>query len=117
MNKKQKNAKPFLIKKEAFFILNSFMRAFAISLAAVILLFLTFFSFEVINMTVEKSGFSSGAVFEFLAEGDLFKIEFLGRKFFFDISPFSKILSIAEGFLILLPPVLRLFIAGIILLF
>ena len=58
--------------------MNHFKRAFAISLSGIMLFLLLVFSFELINLSVEKSGFSSGKVLLFELEEKVFpRLRFL----------------------------------------
>lgn len=107
MNKKTKNAQNFK-KRRAFFVMNSFKRAFGASLAVILLLLLLVFSFELVNRTVEKSGFSSGEVLDFSFEENVFSGEILGRKFSADFSPVVAFLPRLRIFSVFLPPFIRL---------
>lgn len=93
--------------------MNSFKRAFGASLAVILLLLLLVFSFELVNRTVEKSGFSSGEVLDFSFEENVFSGEILGRKFSADFSPVVAFLPRLRIFSVFLPPFIKL---GIILL-
>lgn len=66
------------------------------------------FAFELINLNISESGFSSGEVFVFSFDEGVFSGEFFGRKFSFDFSVFGKILSVFGYFFVLLPPFLQL---------
>ena len=86
----------------------NFRRAFFIALSVTVLLFVLFFGFELINATVEKSGFSSGEVTSFsFSEGVLFG-EVLGENFLLDFSEVGNILLKTRFLMWLLPPFLRI---------
>ncbi len=88
--------------------MNRFKRAFGVSLAAIILLLFLVFSFELINKTLAKSGFSSGEVLLLELEENVFSGEILGRKFFADFSPALEFLPKLRFLRFLLPPFIRL---------
>ena len=94
--------------------MNDFKRAFGLTLAVIILLFFLVFSFELINKTLAKSGFSSGEVLLLEFEEKGFSGEILGRKFSADLSPAFEFLRSLRVLRFLVPPVIRLgvFIAG-----
>lgn len=88
--------------------MNDFKRAFGLTLAVIILLFFLVFSFELINRTVSKSGFSSGEVLVLKLEETVFWGEILGRKFYFDFSPAINFLPRLRVLRFLVPPFIRL---------
>ena len=88
--------------------MRDFKRAFGLTLAVIILLFFLVFSFELINKTVSKSGFSSGEVILFEFEKNVFSGEILGQKFSADFSPVFEFLPKLRVLKFLVPPVIRL---------
>ena len=88
--------------------MNHFKRAFGLTLAVIILLFFLVFSFELINKTLAKSGFSSGEVLLLEFEENVFSGEILGRKFSADFSPVFEFLPKLRFLRFLVPPVIRL---------
>ena len=88
--------------------MNDFKRAFGLTLAVIILLFFLVFSFELINRTVSKSGFSSGEVLVLKLEETVFWGEILGRKFYFDFSLAINFLPRLRALRFLVPPFIRL---------
>ncbi len=87
--------------------MREFKRAFGICLSVILLFFVLVFAFEMTNRVVEKSGFSSGEVFDFRFEEEVFSGEILGRKFSADFSPALKILPKLRFLRFLLPPFIR----------
>ncbi len=83
-------------------------RAFAAAFAIIILALIMLFAFELINETVSKSGFSSGEVFVFEFEKNIFSGEIFGRKFSANLSPFAEFLPKLGFLLFLFPPFIRL---------
>ena len=73
--------------------MNHFKRAFGLTLAVIILLFFLVFSFELINKTLAKSGFSSGEVLLLEFEEKVFSGEILGQKFSADLSPVFELIN------------------------
>lgn len=108
-NKISKNAQTFneTIFKGGRFT-DNFKRAFAVTLAAVLLLLLLVFSFELINKTVIESGFSSGEVLSLDFEKTVLNLEFLGRKLSLDFSALSEIFERLFPLKFLFPPFMRL---------
>ena len=94
--------------------MNHFKRAFGLTLAVIVLLFFLVFSFELINKTLAKSGFSSGEVLLLEFEENVFSGEILGQEFSADFSPVFEFLPRLRFLRFLVPPVIRLgvFIAG-----
>ena len=88
--------------------MNHFKRAFGLTLAVIILLFFLVFSFELINKTLAKSGFSSGEVLLFEFDENVFYGEILGRKFSADLSPAFEFLPKLRFLRFLVPPIIRL---------
>lgn len=88
--------------------MNHFKRAFGLTLAVIILLFFLVFSFELINKTLAKSGFSSGEVLLLEFEEKVFSGEILGQKFSADFSPVLEFLPKLRFLRFLVPPVIRL---------
>ena len=88
--------------------MNHFKRAFAISLSGILLFLLLVFSFELINLSVEKSGFSSGKVLLFELEEKVFSGEILGRKFSADFSPVFEFFPKLRFLRFFIPPVIRI---------
>ena len=88
--------------------MNHFKRAFGLTLAVIILLFFLVFSFELINKTLAKSGFSSGEVLLLEFEEKVFSGEILGQKFSADFSPAFEFLPKLRFLRFLVPPVIRL---------
>ena len=88
--------------------MNHFKRAFGLTLAVIILLFFLVFSFELINKTLAKSGFSSGEVLLLEFEEKVFSGEILGRKFSANLSPAFEFLPKLRFLRFLVPPVIRL---------
>ena len=88
--------------------MNHFKRAFGLTLAVIILLFFLVFSFELINKTLAKSGFSSGEVLLFEFDENVFYGEILGQKFSADFSPALEFLPKLRFLRFLVPPVIRL---------
>ena len=88
--------------------MNHFKRAFGLTLAVIILLFFLVFSFELINKTLAKSGFSSGEVLLFEFDENVFSGEILGQKFSADFSPVLEFLPKLRFLRFLVPPVIRL---------
>ena len=97
--------------------MNHFKRAFGLTLAVIVLLFFLVFSFELINKTLAKSGFSSGEVLLFEFEENVFSGEILGRKFSADLSPAFEILPKFRVLKFLVPPVIRLGFLAFLLIF
>ena len=93
--------------------MNHFKRAFGLTLAVIVLLFFLVFSFELINKTLAKSGFSSGEVLLFEIEEKGFSGEILGRKFSADFSPVFEFLPRLRFLRFLVPPVIRLGVLAI----
>ena len=89
-------------------MLKDFKRAFIISVSGILLFFLLVFSFEFINETVSKSGFSSGEVLFLEFRENVFSGEILGKKFSADFSAAAEFLPKIRFLQILLPPVIRL---------
>ena len=88
--------------------MRDFKRAFGLTLAIIILLFFLVFSFELVNKTVLKSGFSSGEVLLLEFEENVFSGEILGRKFSADFSPALDFLRSLQFLRFLVPPFIRL---------
>ena len=88
--------------------MNHFKRAFAISLSGIMLFLLLVFSFELINLSVEKSGFSSGEVFFVEFEENIFSGEILGRKFSANFSPVFEFFPRLRFLRFFIPPVIRI---------
>ena len=88
--------------------MRDFKRAFGLTLAIIILLFFLVFSFELINRTLGKSGFSSGEVLSFEIKEAVFSGEILGRKFSADLSPALEFLPRLRFLRFLVPPFIRL---------
>ena len=88
--------------------MRDFKRAFGLTLAIIILLFFLVFSFELINKTLAKSGFSSGEVLLFEIEENVFSGEILGQEFSADLSPVFEFLPKLRVLRFLVPPVIRL---------
>ena len=93
--------------------MRDFKRAFGLTLAIIILLFFLVFSFELINKTLAKSGFSSGEVLLFEFDENVFYGEILGQKFSADFSPAFEILPKLRFLRFLVPPVIRLGVLAI----
>lgn len=93
--------------------MNHFKRAFGLTLAVIILLLFLVFSFELINKTLAKSGFSSGEVLLFEIEENVFSGEILGQKFSADFSPVFEFLPKLRVLRFLVPPVIRLGVLAI----
>ena len=87
--------------------MRDFKRAFGLTLAIIILLFFLVFSFELVNKTVLKSGFSSGEVLLFEFEENVFSGEILGRKFSADFSPALDFFRSLRFLRFLVPPFIR----------
>ncbi len=85
-----------------------FKRSFWIALSSVLLVLLLVFAFELINRSTEKSGFSSGEVFAFSLDENVFSGEIFGRKFSADFSPFSEFFPKLRFLGFFLPPFIRL---------
>ena len=88
--------------------MKDFKRAFIISLSGILLLLLLVFSFEFINLTVAKSGFSSGEVLFLEFEKNIFSGEILGKKFSADFSPVFEFLPKLRVLRFFMPPFIRL---------
>ena len=88
--------------------MRDFKRAFGLTLAVIVLLFFLVFSFELINKTLAKSGFSSGEVLLLEFEEKVFSGEILGQKFSADFSPAFEFLPKLRFLRFLVPPVIRL---------
>ena len=88
--------------------MNHFKRAFGLTLAVIVLLFFLVFSFELINKTLAKSGFSSGEVLLLEFEEKVFSGEILGQEFSADLSPVFEILPKLRFLRFFVPPVIRL---------
>ena len=88
--------------------MRDFKRAFGLTLAVIVLLFFLVFSFELINKTLAKSGFSSGEVLLLEFEEKGFSGEILGQKFSADLSPVFEFLPKLRVLRFLVPPVIRL---------
>lgn len=88
--------------------MRDFKRAFGLTLAVIVLLFFLVFSFELINKTLAKSGFSSGEVLLLEFEEKGFSGEILGQKFSADFSPVLEFLPKLRFLRFLVPPVIRL---------
>ena len=84
-----------------------FKRAFFIALAVTLLLFVLVFGFELINASIEKSGFSSGEVSSFSFSDGVLAGEIMGEKFSVDFSSIGNVLSKTKFLIWLLPPFLR----------
>ena len=87
--------------------MQDFKRAFGITLSVIILLFALVFAFELTNRIIAESGFSSGEVFDFEFEENVFSGEVFGRKFSADFSPFFGFLPKMRFLLFFLPPFIR----------
>lgn len=87
--------------------MRDFKRAFGICLSVILLFFVLVFAFEMTNRVIEKSGFSSGEVFDFRFEEEVFSGEILGRKFSADFSSVSEFLPKLRFLRFLLPPFIR----------
>lgn len=85
-----------------------FKRAFFITLSSVFLVLLLVFAFELINRSTEKSGFSSGEVFDFSVAENVFSGEIFGRKFSADLSPAVEFFPKLRFLGFFLPPFIRL---------
>ena len=93
--------------------MRDFKRAFGLTLAVIILLFFLVFSFELINKTLAKSGFSSGEVLLLEFEENVFFGEILGQEFSADFSPVFEFLPKLRFLRFLVPPVIRLGVLAI----
>ena len=107
-NKAGKNAHTFFKKRKGRFFILHFRRSFFLTLSIIVLFLVLIFAFELINLNISESGFSSGEVFVFSFDEGVFSGEFFGRKFSFDFSVFGKILPVFGYFFVLLPPFLQL---------
>ena len=87
--------------------MRDFKRAFGICLSVILLFFVLVFAFEMTNRVIEKSGFSSGEVFDFRFDEEVFSGEILGRKFSADLSPALEFLPKLRFLRFLLPPFIR----------
>ena len=87
--------------------MRDFKRAFGICLSVILLFFVLVFAFEMTNRVIEKSGFSSGEVFDFRFEKEVFSGEILGRKFSADFSYASEFIPKLRFLRFLLPPFIR----------
>ena len=74
----------------------------------ILIFFVLVFAFEMTNRVIEKSGFSSGEVFDFSFEENVFSGEIFGRKFSADFSPAFEFLPKLRFLRFLLPPFIRL---------
>lgn len=90
--------------------MSDFKRAFGMTLSVIILLFVLVFAFELTNRIIAESGFSSGEVFDFEFEENVFSGEVFGRKFSADLSPVFGFLPKLRFLRFFLPPFARLFI-------
>ena len=83
----------------------------------ILLLIILVFAFELINRNISESGFSSGEVFDFSFEHDVFYGEIFGRKFSANLSPLIRSLPYLENLLLFLPPFVQLILCGAVFLF
>ena len=91
-----------------------FKRAFGITLSVIILSLFLVFAFELTNRIIAESGFSSGEIFDFEFEENIFSGEIFGHEFSADFSPFLKILPKFRFILFFLPPFIRLLIFALL---
>ena len=88
--------------------MKNFKRAFGLTFSVIILLLFLVFAFELINSTIEKSGFSSGEVIVLELSKNIFSGEILGRKFSADFSPVFEFLPRLRVLRFFIPPFIRL---------
>ena len=88
--------------------MKNFKRAFGLTFSVIILLLFLVFAFELINSTIEKSGFSSGEVIVLELSKNIFSGEILGRKFSADFSPVISFLPRLRVLRFFIPPFIRL---------
>lgn len=87
-----------------------FKRALGVTLAVVALVLVLVLGFELINLHISKSGFSSGEVFVFEHGEDFISGEVLGRSFYADTVPIKTVFSYAGKLMVFLPPPVKLII-------
>lgn len=84
-----------------------FKRAFFVALWSIILVLILVLGFEAVNISAEKSGFSSGNVFVFSAEEGSFSGEIFGESFFADTAFLEKAKPVLKIAAIFLPPPIK----------
>lgn len=88
----------------------SALRSFFVTVSVIFLVLVLVFGFELVGTALEKSGFSSGAVFDSEYSAGVFSGEILGNRFSLDFSPLFIIGAMLGKLLFLLPPPLVMLI-------
>ncbi len=81
-----------------------FRRAFWLTFSVTVLFFILIFAFVLISDIALRNGFSSGETLSVIMENGKLNIEFLGERFFLDISLLFTAIEPLKNFVVLLPP-------------
>ena len=87
-----------------------FRRSLFLTLWVIGLVLVLVLGFYLVNLSAEKSGFSSGEVLVFDSGEDSFSGEIFGEKFSFDFSVMEKYIPVLKTAAVFLPPPIKFFI-------